>query len=854
MTAAPAEGDDRDRGAPGVGGVRNEVGGGVFFHAVIQGRDVTVRLPPRIEPALSGLPAPSPAFTGRDTHLDRLLEDLAPGRPGAGAVLVTAVAGLAGIGKTELAVQAAARALREPGWFPGGALFADLFGYDPERRVTPARALDGWLRALGIPGEHVPAETDDRARLFRSVLATYAREGRRVLVIVDNASTAEQARPLLPTDGTTTALVTSRHTLDLDARLHDLDTLADTDAVELLRRSLLAARGPHDTRVDDEPDAATAVAHMCAGLPLALHIAAALLADTPTRPLATLAAALTGEHTRLKRLRREDRAVRAAFDLSYRHLDSEHAHLFRLLPLNPGPDISTEAAAHLAHTDVGESALYDTEELLQDLARAHLLEPAPTWGRWRMHDLVRLHADEHGHTHTGTDQRPQALIRLHTHYRTTTEAAATHLETLPGPRDPRFPDRAHALTWLDAEHPALIAVATATPPLGHPETTTTLALALAEYLDQRRLFDDWITVTTAALAIHRELGDRHSEGEAWNNLGIALREVRRFEEAIDAHTTAAAIHRELGDRHGEGRAWNNLGLALREVRRFEEAIDAHRRDLRICRKLGDRHGEGRAWNNLGIALREVRRFEEAIDAHTAAATVHRELGDRHGEGGAWNNLGLALREVRRFEEAIDAHTAATTVHRELGDRHGEGTAWNNLGLALEEVRRFEEAIDAHTTAATIHRELGDRHGEGMAWNNLGIALRQVRRFEEAIDAHTTAATIHRELGDRHGEGKAWNNLGLALQRVRRFDEAIDAHRRDLRICQELGDRHGEGTAWNNLGIALRWVRRFEEAVEAHTAAATAFRELGDRHAEQNTLMSRMTAKYEFYCGRPTHGK
>ncbi|MFI6587440.1 tetratricopeptide repeat protein, partial [Embleya sp. NPDC050493] len=634
MAAAPVEDDDRDRGAPGVGGTHNEVGGGVFFHAVIQGRDITVRLPPQIEPALSGLPAPSPVFTGRDAHLDRLLHDLEPGR--VGAVLVTAVAGLAGIGKTELAVQAAALALREPGWFPGGALFTDLFGYDPERRVTPARALDGWLRALGIPAEHVPAETDDRTRLFRSVLAAYAREGHRVLVIVDNASTAEQARPLLPTDGTTTALVTSRHTLDLGARLHDLHTLTDTDAVELLRRSLLAARGPEDTRVDDEPDAATAVARMCAGLPLALHIAAALLADTPSRPLATLAAALTGEHTRLKRLRREDRAVRAAFDLSYCHLGPEHARLFRLLPLNPGADISTEAAARLVHTDVSDTALYDTEELLQDLARAHLVEPAATWGRWRMHDLVRLHADHHGHTHGDTDQRSLARTRLHTHYRTTTRAAATHLEPLPGPRDPRFPDRAHALAWLDGEYAALVAVATAAPPLGHPETTTTLAHALAEYLDQRRLFDDWITVTTAALAIHQELGDRH----------------------------------------GEGRAWNNLGLALQEVRRFEEAIDAHRQDLRICQELGDRHGEGRAWNNLGLALREVRRFQEAIDAHTTAATAFREMGNRHTEGMAWNNLGAALREVRRFQEAIDAHTTAATIHQELGDRHAEGTAWN----------------------------------------------------------------------------------------------------------------------------------------------------------------------------------
>ncbi|MFE3200175.1 tetratricopeptide repeat protein [Embleya sp. NPDC059237] len=763
MTDAPGEDDDPGpRGALDTGDTHNDIGGGVFFHAVVQGRNITVQLPPRIEPALSGLPAPSPAFSGRDTHLDRLLRDLAPGRNAAQSVPVAAVSGLAGIGKTELAVQAATAALRKPGWFPGGALFVDLLGYDPERRVTPARALDGWLRALGIPAEHIPAETDDRARLFRSILTAYAREDRRVLLVVDNASTADQARPLLPTDGITAALVTSRHTLDLDARLHDLDTLTDTDAVELLRRSLHTTRGPADTRVDDEPDAATAVARMCAGLPLALHIAAALLADTPTRPLASLATALTGGHTRLNRLRREDRAVRAAFDLSYRRLDPEHARLFRLLPLNPGVDISTEAAAHLAHTDVTDTALHDTEELLQDLARAHLVEPAATWGRWRMHDLVRLHADHHGKTHTDTDHRDRARIRLHAHYRITTAAAATHLHTRPGPCDPRFPDRAHALAWLDAEHATLVAMATADPPLGHGETTTDLALALAVYFDQQRYFDDWITVTIAALGACQESGDRHYEGRAWDSLGLALHDVRRFEEAIDAHTTAATVFRELGDRHHESTAWNNLGLTLRAVRRFKEAIKAHTTAATMFGELGDRHGEGAAWTNLGLTLRAVRRFKEAITAHTAAATVFRELGDRHREGAAWSNLGAALHDVRQFEEAIDAQTTAVTIYQELGNRHREGAAWGNLGLTLREVRRFEEAIDAQTAAVTIFRELGDRHREGMARNNLGLTLREVRRFEEAMDAHTAAATVFRELGDRHAEQDAL--MGGAMAR------------------------------------------------------------------------------------------
>ncbi|MFD5414398.1 tetratricopeptide repeat protein [Streptomyces nojiriensis] len=852
----------------------NTISGGFFFHAVIQGRDITVQLPPAIDPALAGLPKPASAFTGRDRHVERLLADLAPAAGDAGgqrAVLVSAVSGLAGIGKTELAVQTAAQALRQPGWFPGGVLFVDLFGYDPERSLSPERALEGLLRALAVPGEHIPGGLEDRQRLYRSVLAAYARKGRRILVVADNASTAGQAAPLLPTDGINAALVTSRHTLDsLDARLHDLDTLDEASSTAVLDQALRHARGNDDTRFTDDTEAATVIARLCAGLPLALRIAAAILAAAPTRPASHLAAALQAEHTRLDKLARPDRAVRAAFDLSYRHLAPGQARLFRLLPLNPGPDVSTDSAARLADTGSDQA-----EELLQQLAEAHLIEPGSSWGRWRMHDLVRLYADEHGRTHATPDQRDGARTRLFTHYQDTTRAADTHLDTLPGPRAPRFTDRTAALQWLDAEHTNLTATASAAPSLGHPSTTISLASTLIRYLDYRRYFDDWIPLTTNALTICREAGDRHGEGQALNNLGLVLRETRQFEKAIGAHTQDLAICRELGDRHREGTALNNLGIALREKRQFEEAIDALTQAATIYRGLGDRHGEGQALNNLGLALGEVRRFEEAIGTLTQAATIYQEFGDRHGEGQALNNLGIALRETRQFERAIDAHTQDLAICRELGDRHREGTALNNLGLALREKRQFEEAIDAHTQAATIYRELGDRHREGQALNNLGLAFGEVRRFEEAIDAHTQDLAICRELGDRHREGTALNNLGLVLRQVGRdeeaieahtqaatiihelgdrrregqalgnlgivlgeagrFEEAIDAHAQDLAICRELGDRHGEGQALNNLGIALRQVGRDEEAIDAHAQDLAICRELGDRHGEGQAL-------------------
>ncbi|MDG4863002.1 tetratricopeptide repeat protein [Streptomyces sp. T-3] len=812
-------------------GVSNRISGGVFFHAVIQGRDITVQLPPQISPATAGLPAPSATFAGRAESVARLLEDLAPTAGRAGVRRpppVTSLAGLAGIGKTELAVQVAAQAVARPGWFPGGVLFTDLLGYapEPEQRTSPERALEGLLRALGVPGEHIPNGLQDRQRLYRSVLAAYAAEGRRVLVVIDNVASSGQARPMLPTDGVNAVLITSRHTLDgLDARLRDLDALDGASSIGLLDQELRHARGEGDTRFMDDPASTRRIAELCAGLPLALHIAAALLSVAPMRSAKALADALQDEHTRLDELSRPDRAVRAAFDLSYELLDEDHARMFRLLPLNPGPDLATEAASQLAATEAARA-----EKLLQHLAEAHLIDPGPTWGRWRMHDLVRLYADDRGRTRAVDDRRQDAQARLYAYYSDTTSAADSHLAPPSVSRAPRFQDRGQALSWLDAERPNLIATAIATAALGHTATATSLTFALADYLNYRHYSDDLITLANSALVISRRAADRYGEFRALAHLGLALEQARRFDDAIDVHTQAADIARAWGDRRAEGSALNNLGRALREVRRFDEAIDAFTQDLAICRDLGDRHGEGTTLNNLGPVLREAGRFQEAIEAHTQAAAISRAFGDRHGEAMALNNLGTALSEAGRIEEGIDAHTHAVSAFHDLDDRHGEAMALGNLGSCLREAGRIEEAVDAHTKDLALCRALGDRYSVGRALTNLGPALEMAGRFEEAIDTATEAAAIFRELGDRYTEGAALHNLALALQQVGRFEEAIDADAKAVAISREFGERRRMGLALHTLAATLREVGRFGEAVDADTEAVGIFHELGDRHA------------------------
>ncbi|MFJ9662065.1 tetratricopeptide repeat protein, partial [Streptomyces griseoflavus] len=691
--------------------------------------------------ALTTLPVPPAHLAGRAEQTDQLLGLLDPAAQGTAAVAV--VTGLAGSGKTALVLQTAHEAVAR-GWFPGGALFVTLHGYDPARRVEADGAVDLLLRGLDVTDEDLPPTLDRQRAVYQAELAARAQRGEPVLIVADDAADTGQVLPLVPGPRPHRLLITSRHGLDpvaLAARRLHLEELAPAPAAALITDALTRA-DPHDPRPARDPAALAEIADHCGRLPLALMIAAALLAADPGLPLPSLADQLKDERTRLAALHYADQdghtlAVRAAFDLSYQHLPADQARLLRRLSSNPGPDLSTEAATVL-NDDT------PARPLLAALTRAGLLTEQPTGGnRWRPHDLIRLYAHHQHQEVDDTRIRENCLARLLEHYQTTADAADDRLRALPGQEvTARFTSRADALAWLDAERSNLLAAATA-----HPTFALNAADALTGYLHRRRYFTDVLALAQHALTDARQSGDRDREGTALNNLGLALREVRRFEEAIDAHTQTAAIFHELDDRHREAGALNNLGLALREVRRFEEAIDAHTQAAAIFHELDDRHHGSTALDNLGTVLREVRRFEEAIDAHTQAAAIFRELGDRDREAGALNNLGLALREVRRFEEAIDAHTQAAAIFHELDDRHREGMVMNNLGTALRQVRRFDEAIDAHTQDLAICRELGDRHSEAGALDNLGLALREVRRFEEAIDAHTQAAAIFHELDD-----------------------------------------------------------------------------------------------------------
>ncbi|WP_327401234.1 tetratricopeptide repeat protein [Streptomyces sp. NBC_01288] len=650
--------------------------------------------------ALDALPPKVPGFTGRRDQLAELLGafDRAGGEA-PGAVLVAAVSGLGGIGKTALAVEAVHAACGK-GWFPGGVLFVNLHGYDDDR-VTAEQALETLLRALGTSPEHIPNGVDARAALYRSVLAARERELGAVLVLADNASSAEQVRPLHPGGARHRLLATSRSKLpQLGARLLALGELSPEEAYELLDRVLRIA-DQDDARVANEGEAAAELALLCGHLPLALQIAAALLVLDRDKPVAELVAELAESGDRLLHLDDGERSVRAAFDLSYQRLPAEQARLLRLLALAPGPEVTAEVVASLDGADTAPVRVLDA------LCRAHLVEPGSGRGRWRLHDLVRVFGvgviERDARLWEEGEAARERVLEFYHRWARVADGWLRWLPTMPEPE--RFGDRTGALAWFDSERAGLVAAVQWAQDDRFASMAVWLSECLGEYLAWRRSFDDLITVCGVARQAANRAGNRVDEAIAWNNLGIALREVGRAEEAVDAQIRARDLYQAVGDRRREAMAWNSLGNALREVGKTEEAIDAHTRARDLHQAVGDRHGEAMAWNNLGASLREASRVGEAVDVHTRARDLFQAVGDRLGEAITWNNLGATLRGLGRVEEEAEAYEKALEGYREIDDWYGTGQTLYNLALAHHDAARHAEArthylqsADAYTRA------------------------------------------------------------------------------------------------------------------------------------------------------------
>jgi DNA-binding SARP family transcriptional activator/Flp pilus assembly protein TadD len=716
-----------------------------------------VATPTRVTPTTPRPPAPAPAqlpadvaaFTGRTGELAALDRLLAEATGTAGAIFV--LSGTAGVGKTALAVRWSRRAASA---FPDGQLYVNLRGYDPGQPVPPGDALAGFLRALGMAGQDIPPETDERAAAYRSLL-----DGRRVLVVLDNAASVDQLRPLLPGCPSCLVVVTSRDSLAGLVARHgagrlDLDMLPLPDAVGLLR-TLIGGR------VDAEPEAAVALAKQCARLPLALRVAAELAAASPDSRLAGLAGELASEQRRLDLLDAggdERTAVRGVFSWSYRHLPAPAARAFRLLGLHPGPDFDAYAVAALT----GASAT-GARDVLALLARAHLVHPAGA-GRHGMHDLLRAYAshlaESEPDSEPGSETEPEtepetedsAEGRLFDYY---LAAAASAMDALvPAERHyrPRLPlatpelvipelaTPAQGRAWLDAERAVLVAIAAQ----GSPGNVTRLAATLFRYLETGGHYADAMTVHGQARDAARLLGDRAAEATALTNLGIICWRQGRYQQAVDYHEQARAASVEIGDGAGEAIAVANLGIVYERQGRFEEAAECHRLGRALFQAAGDQTGEARAVANLGSVAGRQGQYEEAVGCYQQALVLLRQSGDRAGEASALPDLGVAYQRLGRYQEAADCYRQALALFADSGDRIGEAEARNGVAEILLATGHPEQARAEHAAALALAEGIGDTYEQARAHNGLSAALRAVGDTDRADQHRRRALELYPE--------------------------------------------------------------------------------------------------------------
>jgi len=729
------------------------------------------------------LPGTARHFVGRAGELRELTRMLDQGEQEPGAVAITVICGAPGVGKTALAVHWAHQVAQH---FPGGQLYVNLRGYDPARPMSPSDALAGLLGSLGVRGEDIPAEADGRAAMYRSLLAD-----RRMLVVLDNASSVEQVRPLLPGTETCMTVVTSRESLvGLVARNGavrlDVDVLPLGDAVSLLR-TLIGAR------VTSEPAAAAELAAQCSRLPLTLRVAAELAAARPADLLADLVSELSDRQRRLDQLDSGGdpySSVRNVFSWSCQHLDADVAKAFRLASLHPGPDMDCYALAALTATTAGQS-----DQMLGVLRQAHLVQPALS-GRYAMHDLIRTYAAELAAALETEDEQRAAVTRLLDYYlHTAAGAMATLMPAerhrrphLPPPAPTRRPmgDPGAAREWLDAERANLVAIVTHAAANGWPGPATGLSAILSRYLETGGHTPEATVIHGQAREAARVWGDQAAEAAALTSLALVDWKLGRCEQAASQLRQALVLFREVGDHTGEARALANLGMIDGQQGRSSQAASNLRQALAVFSKAGDQTGQARALINLGMIDYQQGRYPSASDHFQQALALFSEAGDRAGQAYAVANLGIVCRRQGHFQKAASHFQHALALHAETGGRSGRAQLLAALGDLESQQGRPEQAADHFREALTLCRETGDRSGEAIALNGLGESSLSAGSPDRARALHAAALDLACQIGEKYQQARAHDGLGRSHHAAGDRGEASYHWQQALVLYDDLG--------------------------------------------------------------------
>jgi DNA-binding SARP family transcriptional activator/tetratricopeptide (TPR) repeat protein len=673
------------------------------YQAILRGEPVPpTSAPGRRAVALvtpAQLPTDVPGFAGRAeqlTQLDKLLDDAST------SVVISAVSGSAGVGKTALAVHWAHAVAHR---FPDGQLYVNLRGFDPKGQVMdPAEAIRGFLDALGVPSERLPQGLDAQAGLYRSLTAD-----KRLLILLDNARDVEQTRPLLPASGTCLAVVTSRNPLTGLIAAHGayplmLDVLPDDEAREVLIQRIGA------DRVHADPTATAHIITACARLPLALAIAAARARQTGF-PLAVLAAELRDAGQRLDALDAGDPTsqVRAVFSWSYTTLTPAAARLFRLLGLHPGPDIDASAAANLAGHTIAQ-----TRRLLAELIRVSLLtEHVP--GRYTFHDLLRAYAAELTHTLDSDQDRHTATTRLLDLYLHTAYTAALLLQPARAPislvpADPQviphpLADDREATHWLTTERLVLLAAVEHAAATGFDAHAWQLFWTLCTFLARRGHWHDRVTAGRTAVTAVQRLGDPAGQLLTHLLLANAYTALGRFDDAYVQLQHALDVGIQNGDRDGQAHVHFALAHLWDQQGDHRPAIDHGYQALDLFQATGDLHGTARAVNLIGWCHALLGENEQALAAGHKALGLLQDLNDRAGQAHVWDTIGYTHHHQGHHTEAITCYRRAITLFRDLGDRYNESVGLTHLGDTHHSTGDAPAARDAWKQALSILDDL-----------------------------------------------------------------------------------------------------------------------------------------------------
>lgn len=767
------------------------------------------------------LPPGTSEFVGRSEELELLT------REDGETPQVSVIEGLAGVGKTALALQAA-RAMA--GQYPDGTFYLNLHTHDPGHpSLDAAEAQHRLLRMLTAPATQIPDSPGERAALLRAQLSR-----RRAVVILDDADAGDQIRPLLPGAGQCLILITTRRKLPglEGARALTLGALSIDDAITLFQRI-----AGHDTSPEDgdaEGEAAMAV-ELCGRLPLAIQLAAGRLAQDDPARLGDLVEELADSAARSAGPGSASPEVMSALDLAYRSLEPAHQRFFRRLGLCPGAHISPPAAAAL-----GGGTLAEAEEALAALLEHHLLVPAPA-GQFRFHDLIRGYAARRAAQEDSRAEQRQAVGRLLDYYLRAADQADQVLHPFrrrtPVPR-PRPAAASAALStqqdaagWLESEWHNILQAAQYAARHEWKKQCADLTHALAGFMEIRAYWDEAIAAHTLALQAGRDLADPARTARAALELSEVSQQTGRYEVALPLAEEAAEIYRSLADRRGEAHAFDQIGMAHLRAGRSREAL-AYFQEARILyRYIADQYGVAATLSHSGIASWQLGRYPDALAQLDEALSVYRDVSDRRGEAKTLNNLGRMQLYLGYHRDALKGYQKSLEIFTQIGGPQNEAILYHNIGAVYHYKGSYEDALTAYGRGLAIYHDIGDLFNEAGVLNEIGAVYQSAERYDEALICHEKAQSVAEEIGNLNQQATALRGIAGVRRGSGRYGEAFDLYQTALRLAREIGDPYEEAKILEGVAETTLGLRRPDAARIALRQALDIFERLGVPEAE-----------------------